>query len=74
MQVEEILSNLTTKDMSLLSGIDYELYYLWMASSWLGVPMIFLNDDGNSVTRMNGGPNYGLLWWAFMISGWPLFF
>lgn len=68
--VEEVLTNLTTKDVS-LTGINYELYYWWMASTWLGVPMIFLNNDGNSVTTKSGAPNYGLLWWAFLISGWP---
>ena len=35
--VEEVLTNLTTKEVS-LTGINYELYYWWMASTWLGVP------------------------------------
>ena len=53
----------------------YVAYGAWMTSAWSGVPMIFLNDNSVAVTNEAGTmPNWGLLTWGLLGSGWPFVF
>ena len=51
--LEAIIKNLTLKGLS-LTGLDNEIYLWWFATAWSGVPFIFLNDHGLSITTSTG--------------------
>ena len=65
----ERITNMTTRKNTLIFG--HEMYFWWLVTAWSGVPAMFINDDFLSVAQSDGGPNYGLLLWAGLISMFP---
>lgn len=64
MDIDDVLDEVDTWWMkALLSS--------WNAASWVGVPLIFLNDNGLSTNQLDNDLNLGLLTYIYAFSWMP---